>query len=271
MDKDITNDRVPIGPIPKDGVSGKTFKIIKAGISATPLLGGTVAELFDFVVSPHLSKRKDGWLESIAKALNELSQKVDSFDISKLSENDVFISVLLEASSMAIKTHQAEKHEMLTNAVCNSVCSTKLEYEQIKHFIAMIDGLSLEHILILKYLNCPLSARNDDALINFPQWFFYERDGIYYTKSSADGIFKVYFPDTKLPYHYRVKILRDLANNGLINGFINKLTLSEADFSTHRIQANVYNTDGEDCFEYFVTPTGKEFLGYIQNDLMKNE
>lgn len=198
--------------------------------------------------------------------MNDLNQNIDSFDISKLRENDEFVSALIEASYIAIKNHQKEKHKMLTNAVCNTACSADLKYNQIKHFLMLIDELSLEHLLILKYLNHPPRVYKDGTPIDFPQWFFYCRDDIFYTQGSPKRIFDVYFPDSDLPYHYKVKTFRDLANSGLIDGFSNKSSLSEIDFEPHRIQANVHNTDGEDFFEYYTTPLGKSFLGYVQTN-----
>lgn len=77
-------------------------------LSAIPFLGA--GELFKATLTPPLEKRRDQWMATIAQAVEELQQK-SGITPQSLSENEEFISLLIEASQIAWKTHLEEKRK----------------------------------------------------------------------------------------------------------------------------------------------------------------
>lgn len=61
--------------------------------------------IFSIVISSPIEKRKDEWMIKIFNTLLELEEKVDSFDIKTLSNNEEFISILSRASQLALYAH----------------------------------------------------------------------------------------------------------------------------------------------------------------------
>ena len=62
--------------------------VIRAGLSAIP----GAAELFSWVITPSLERRRDEWIESIAVALKVLEEKLENFSVKGLDENEAFVS-----------------------------------------------------------------------------------------------------------------------------------------------------------------------------------
>ncbi len=78
---------------------------IKAGLGSIPLAGALASELFGLIVTPPIEKRRADLLNDITERLLELeNRKVIQLD--KLSENDQFIDIVLEASTLALRTSQ---------------------------------------------------------------------------------------------------------------------------------------------------------------------
>jgi hypothetical protein len=50
--------------------------IVKAGLSAIPVIGGPAADLFSALIIPPLTKRRDEWIQSIVAGLQNLEEKV---------------------------------------------------------------------------------------------------------------------------------------------------------------------------------------------------
>ncbi|UCE05883.1 MAG: hypothetical protein JSW07_20205 [bacterium] len=123
--------------------------LAKATISSIPCIGGATGELFSLVVTPSLEKRRDEWIENIAKKLIELERKIGDFEIGKLKNNDLFVSILTQATFSAIKCHQKEKREALRNAVLNSALSGAPEEDLQIMFINVVDSLTSLHVKVM--------------------------------------------------------------------------------------------------------------------------
>ncbi|MBA7622107.1 hypothetical protein ES703_29478 [subsurface metagenome] len=138
---------------PKRKASDVLHTVVKAGISAVPGVGGPANELFSLVIKPPLGKRLDKWWESISERLKEVETKVKGFKIENLSENEMFISTLMQATQVAIRNHQRQKLEALRNAVLNAALPNAPEENLQLMFLNFVDSLTLGHLRMLKLLN----------------------------------------------------------------------------------------------------------------------
>jgi len=68
------------------------------------------------------------------------------------------VTAVLEATRIAMRTHQEEKLEALRNMVINSALPNSLDDVKNSIFLGMIDTLTPLHIIVLKYLNYPASS-----------------------------------------------------------------------------------------------------------------
>lgn len=149
-------DNVPDLPdVPGRSKAEVGAAIVRAGISSIPIAGGAAAELFDLVIGPSLERRKEDWLKYLAEAVDELRERLDGFDPRDLEGNERFVDAVLAASTIAMKSHQREKLEMLRNALVNSLLPhAPDEHEQLT-FLRLIDELTPLHVRMLSVLDDP--------------------------------------------------------------------------------------------------------------------
>jgi hypothetical protein len=140
--------------IPESSNGDLAHAMTKAGLSAIPLLGGPAVELFQYVVRTPLEKRRDAWMAKVGDKLLEL--ETQGIKLEDLQTNEQFVSVVMNATSIALRTHQAEKLDALRNAVMN-VAKGQSPEETLQHmFLGFIDSFSELHLRILKAFQAPL-------------------------------------------------------------------------------------------------------------------
>jgi len=99
--------------VPKRSKGDAAHAVAKAGLSAVSIVGGPAAELFQYVVQPPLEKRREEWMNQVGKKLQELEAR--GVSIEDLQNNEQFISAVMYASQLALRTHQTAKLEALRN------------------------------------------------------------------------------------------------------------------------------------------------------------
>lgn len=126
--------------------------ITNAAISSIPIVGSVASEIFNMVIVTPLEKRKEKWMLKIAESLEELQDKVDGFDVHKLCENELFISVLNRASQLALSNHQEEKIFALKNAVMNTALNIPIDENEEMMFLNLIDSITPWHIKLICFI-----------------------------------------------------------------------------------------------------------------------
>jgi hypothetical protein len=125
----------------------------RAVLSAIPFAGGAAVEIFQHVIQPPLEKRRIEWMNDVGERLNKLEE--EGIKLESLSENEQFVSAVMSASQVAIRTHQAEKLEALRNAVEN-VARGQAPDEALQHmFFGFVDTLVPLQIQMLKVFQTP--------------------------------------------------------------------------------------------------------------------
>jgi hypothetical protein len=223
-------------PPKKKNVGDTAREMGKAIVSAVPVAGGPLQVLFENVFSAPIEKRKQAWLEQLAEVVTEVQQKVDGLTPEKLATNEVFITVAMQASQIAIRNHQQEKLEALRNAVLNSALPNPPEEDEQIIFLRLIDQLAPWHLRILTLLSGPEQwmARNN---VQNPGW-------------SAGGVSTVIehcLPDLSGKRDIYDQIVRDLQAEGLVGqGQFLHMTIT-----------------GHGMLESRIADRGKRFLKFI--------
>lgn len=138
---------------PKRSAGDVAHTVAKAGLSAVPIVGGPAAELFQLVIVPPLEKRRAEWMERVAEGLKKLEAK--GLNIETLRDNEQFISAVMQASQIALRTHQEEKLNALRNAVLN-VASNQTPDEALQAmFLSFVDNFTEWHMRVLKLFQHP--------------------------------------------------------------------------------------------------------------------
>lgn len=119
--------------------SDVAYALVKAAIAGVPLAGGSAAEIFSLIVAPPIEKRRDRWLREVTTAVEDIRSKVANLTPEKLSQNPAFVTTLLQATQIAIRTHQEEKIEALRNALVNSAIGTPTSDDVRAIYLNLID------------------------------------------------------------------------------------------------------------------------------------
>jgi hypothetical protein len=139
--------------LPKRSKGDVAHAVAKAGISALPIVGGPAAELFQFVVQPPLDKRRAEWMADVGEKLRSLEER--GLKLEDLQNNPQFISTVMHASTIALRTHQQAKLDALKNAISH-VAQRRGPDETMQHlFLDFIDSLTEAHLRILKVFDAP--------------------------------------------------------------------------------------------------------------------
>lgn len=139
--------------VPKQTKGNVAHTLVKAGISAIPSIGGPGAELFQLIIQPPLEKRRTEWMNEVAEALKKLEKT--GLKIEDLRENEQFVSAVMYASQIALRTHQEEKRQALRNAILNVACGKGPDESLQLMFLNFVDMFTEWHIRILKLFQAP--------------------------------------------------------------------------------------------------------------------
>lgn len=144
------------------------YAVVKAGISAVPIVGGAAAELLGLALAPPLEKRRAEWFESVAERLKKVEVKFET-----LGDDPAFVTTVLQATQIATRTHQQEKLRALQNAVVNTALHKLADDNLRSLFLAFVDEFTPAHVRMLAFFKNPTSARQftgnrqiDDQIVN---------------------------------------------------------------------------------------------------------
>jgi hypothetical protein len=90
------------------------------------------------------------WREEVGFGLRRLEEN-QSIDLAGLQSNELFITVLIQASQVVVRNHQLEKITALRNAVYNSALGIDIKDDLQLLFIRYIDELTPSHFVLLKF------------------------------------------------------------------------------------------------------------------------
>jgi hypothetical protein len=124
---------------------------LKGAAAGVPFVGGVLAELGDLFLNP-IQKRRENWHTEVKSALNEIKNKYGLLP-HEIEADDKFVSALLSATPIAIKTHQQEKIKALKNALINVSNPDDEDFDMSQQFIRYIDELGVIHLKVLAGLN----------------------------------------------------------------------------------------------------------------------
>lgn len=144
-------------------------EIGRAIISAIPAAGGPLQVAFENIFTSSIEKRKEAWLNQLADVINEVQQRVSEITPERLAENDAFVTVVMQASQVAIRNHQQAKLEALRNAVLNAALPNPPHEDEQMIFLRLIDQLTPWHLRVLSVLNDPIRWMERNNIHN-PNW-----------------------------------------------------------------------------------------------------
>lgn len=224
------------------------YTIAKVGLSTVPVIGGPAAEIFSAIVLPPLSRRRDEWIESIARGLKALGERVDDFKIEALSDNQMFVTTVMYASQAAIRNHQKQKLEALRNAVLNAALPNAPEEDIQLMFLNFVDMFTSWHLRILEFFDDPVEWGRRNG-ITYPSW----------SGGWPATVLEHAFPDLTGRRDFYDVIVKDL----FVRGLMNTETLRVSFATSEGLFASRTTAMGKQLIDFITTP--------IENDDEKQQ
>lgn len=138
---------------PKQSKGDVAHTLVKAGLSAIPYVGGPAVELFQCLIQPPLEKRRGEWMAQVGEKLQEL--EASGLKLDELQKNEEFVSAVMHASQIALRTHQKAKLDALRNTIVN-VAKGHAPDEALQNvFLNLVDSFTELHLEILKVFQAP--------------------------------------------------------------------------------------------------------------------
>ena len=136
---------------PKDGYE-RVEDLVYTGTKA---ILGPAGDLFSYIFTPPWEDRRDAWIKSIEDGLKDLQEKVQGFDMEQLPKNQLFVSVVSQATKAALLTHEKEKLQALRNACLNAAMPNSAYQDLQLIFINLLDSMTQSHIRMLIFMSAP--------------------------------------------------------------------------------------------------------------------
>lgn len=188
------------------GAGDTAHVVVKAALSAIPVAGGPLAELFAFLVAEPVSKRRDAWIEQIAGDIEKLQDHVGRPILEQLKDDESFTTTLLNASQAAMRTHEQAKIKLLANAVINAALGVSPDDLERAIFLELVSRLHPAHVALLALMQAPMNNRAvADRMTNI-------------TGGGIMQVISIAFPDLGQRQELVKIIWSDLADAGLIEG-----------------------------------------------------
>ena len=150
--------RKRVEEVSKPGAADAGLAVVKAAVSYVPVLGSAAAELIGFVVTPPLEKRRNEWLNELASDLDALQKTVEGFDVLALSGNDDFLTAIAGGVTVATRTAEQEKRDLLRHAVLNAALGRVPDFDMQSVFIGYLEYLTPLHVQLLRAFADPRAA-----------------------------------------------------------------------------------------------------------------
>ena len=221
---------------PEETKGDVAHALAKGAMSTVPVLGGLAAEIFGEIVKPPLQKRTVEWLNGLAERIKKLEEQ-GSFRVESLADNELFVSVVAQAVTIAGRNHQREKLDALQSAVFNTAASISIDENQQMLFLNLLDYLTALHLKILIYFNDP------------PAWF----------RSQGRPLPSFFGAPPVSGLEEAISELRDRRDlyDSLIAELYSRGLLNTDGTGMHTIMST--------CFDSRTTTLGKGFLRYISS------
>lgn len=111
---------------------------------------GVGGQLFQEILRSPYQRRVEEWQIKITDTVNAIQQEF-GLSVKELSEKPAFVTILISATQVALRTHHERKLETLQKIVAKAADLTKEEIDKslLEVFVRYVDELTPLHMLIL--------------------------------------------------------------------------------------------------------------------------
>lgn len=129
------------------------LSVIKAGVSAVPIVGGPISVLIGDYVQDETDKSIALSIRHLERIFHQLKGRIDAEAVNRAEFSDLFKS----AYFVIMRSHREQKLRAACNVIANALLvegdSEKLRFEDLDFFVRLIDRLSYAALSMLTLLH----------------------------------------------------------------------------------------------------------------------
>ena len=129
-------------PVPTPGAIDRFKTATEIGVSLIPYVGGSLALSLDVMIPSTLTRRREHWDGWVDRSLRELLDH--GLDPEALSEDERFVTAVLQTTRIAVGTHIEEKLRLLAGCLTSVALDPPTDF-LTDRFLRWVDELRVEH------------------------------------------------------------------------------------------------------------------------------
>lgn len=192
-------------PQPDDADKARTA--LEKIVEQVPILGPATVHVLSQFLMPAYQRRQEEWFKSLADSFEAEERANAAFRASHAFENEAFTTAVIQATRIAVSTHQEEKREALRNALLNIALHRLPDEDQQQTFLRYIEELTEWHLRILLLFQSPVEhmAAKDPRLS--PS----------YSGGAPVQVIESFYPELLEKKDFYRQIVSDLFTRGLLS------------------------------------------------------
>jgi len=222
-----------------------------------PLVEEYIKDLVNNLILSPATKRSSQWInEYLSKAVQTIAEKATPSVVENLSNNESFLTVVLQATSIALRNHQKEKLEALRNAIINSVLPNAPDESLQLMFLNFIDSFTPCHLIMMDFIDNPREwcRKNNIRISEIMNRFKYNDIGSY--RNHSDFLEEI-FPGIKNNSYIYEQALEDITAKGLLISSDGGQKVSDVGINILDLHKSAVS----------LSNTGKQFIDFIMREL----
>jgi hypothetical protein len=228
---------------PLDEGEGRDLMVVKMLLGVVPGVGGALAEFVGHVHN-NVARRQEAWMQEVSTAINELRGTL-GLTTEQLTANQAFVSFLLQATPIALRTHRTEKLRALKSALVSVGSPAGPDEDLATQFLRYIDELTPSHLRILQAVQTRADVFGAVTTMDSA------------IQHLAPSVSQTWSPDTRL-------ILRTYLHDLNARGLVNASDLQELpEFAS---EGGYLQVEQSERRPLQVTDLGERFLTFIKGE-----
>lgn len=120
---------------------------------AFPIVGDVVSTILGETFPTAYHRRCAEWRDDVTASLNELADR--EIDLRALKANDAFIDLVVDATTIAVRTSSELKRRSLRNAIINAGLPSPPSAAKQRLFLRLVDEFDELHLQLLNFFDSP--------------------------------------------------------------------------------------------------------------------
>jgi hypothetical protein len=126
-----------------------TRTAIEKATELIPILGPATVHIIGQFLVPGVERRREEWFKELANDLDRLSETIDGFRVENLVQDEAFVSAMIQATRIALGTHQDKKRGYLRMALLNIAVGRTPDEVKQQIFLNAIEAFTTAHVQAL--------------------------------------------------------------------------------------------------------------------------